>query len=92
MENAIAACLVLPKEERYFSLTSQIRHWNSLYVISTNSFNGIVRKGIDGYHSTKHSGRGTGLFSIAAIAEKYNGTTQAHHSDTEFFVDVVIQI
>ena len=92
MENAVAACSNLPEGQRYFSLTSQIRNGNSLYVISTNSFDGKIRKYKDGYRSTKHSGKGTGLISIAAVAEKYNGTAQAYNNEKDFFVDVVIKI
>lgn len=92
MENAISACTTLPEEERYFSLTAELRHGNTLYVVSTNSFDGKVRKGKDGYHSTKHSGRGTGLISIAAIAEKYGGSAQFDNSSKEFYADVMMKI
>ncbi len=92
MENAICACSALPEGERYFNLTAELRHGNSLYIVSTNSFDGKVRKGKDGYRSTKHSCRGTGLISIAAAAEKYGGSAQVHNSDKEFFVDVVMKI
>ncbi len=92
MENAISACAALPEEERYFDLTAEIRHGNSLYVVSTNSFDGKVRKVKGEYRSTKHSGYGTGLASVAAVAEKYGGSSQVHNSDKEFFVDIVIKI
>lgn len=93
MENAITACVALPADRRYFGLISEIRCGNALYVVSTNSFDGRVRKGKDGgYYSTRHSGRGTGLASIAAVAEKYGGLARAYNSDTEFFVDVVLKI
>lgn len=92
MENAISASAALPEEERYFDLTAELRHGNNLYVVSTNSFDGKVRKGRDGYHSTKHSGQGTGLLSIAAIAEKYGGSAQFRHSGKEFYVDVVLKM
>ncbi len=92
MENAIHACSALPEEERFFSLTVELCHENSLYIVSTNSFDGKVRKGSNGYRSTKHSGRGTGLISISAVAEKYNGTAQVYNSENKFFVDVIIQI
>ncbi|MCI8506322.1 MAG: GHKL domain-containing protein [Lachnospiraceae bacterium] len=92
MENAIAGCLTVPKEKRYFCLTTEIRHENSLYIVSTNSFDGKIRKGKGGYHSTKHSGRGTGLASIAAITEKYGGSAQISNNDQEFFVDVVLKL
>ncbi|MDE6313470.1 MAG: ATP-binding protein [Lachnospiraceae bacterium] len=92
MENAIDGCLTAPEDRRYFCLTTEIRHGNRLYIVSTNSFDGKVRKGKDGYRSTKHSGNGIGLAAIAAAAEKYGGSAQASNSDTEFFVDVVLKI
>lgn len=92
MENAISACSTLPEGERYFNLTAEIRHGNSLYIVSTNSFDGNVRKGKDGYYSTKHSGHGTGLVSITAAAEKYGGSAQFRNSGKEFFADVVMKI
>ncbi len=92
MENAIDGCLTLPESGRYFCLTTEIRHGSKLYIVSTNSFDGKVRKGKDGYHSTKHSGNGIGLAAIAAVAEKHGGSAQASNSDTEFYVDVTLKI
>lgn len=92
MENAIEGCCGSPKKERYFSLTTKNHHGNSLYIVSTNSFDGWLKKGNDGYHSTKHSGKGIGLASVTAIAEKYHGSVRISNSDKEFFVDVVIKL
>ena len=92
MENAVAGCLGVPEGTRYFSLTAELRHGNRLYIVSTNSFNGQVRKGKDGFYSTKHGGRGIGLASIAAIAEKYQGTVQVSGEGKEFLVDVVLKV
>lgn len=92
MENAVDGCRTVQSGRRYFCLTTQIRHGNRLYIVSTNSFDGRVQKGKDGYHSTKHSGDGIGLAAIAAAAEKYGGSAQASNSGTEFFVDVVLKI
>lgn len=92
MENAIEGCRTVQSGRRYFCLAAEIRHGNRLYIVSTNCFDGKVRKGKDGYRSTKHSGNGVGLAAIAATAEKYGGSAQASNSDTEFFVDVVIKI
>ena len=91
MENAVDGCRTVRSGRRYFCLTTEIRH-NSLYIVSTNSFDGKVRKGKDGYRSTKHSGNGIGLTAIASAAEKYGGSVQASNSDTEFFVDVVLKL
>ena len=91
MENAVAGCLTLPKERRYFSLSTEVRH-GALYIVSTNSFDGKVCRDHNGYLSTKRSGMGTGLLSIAAVAEKYHGMTHVSNSDTEFFVDVMLRL
>lgn len=93
MENAIYACAGLPEEQRYFSLTSELRHGNRLYIVSTNSFDGKVLKDKNGkYLSTKRSGQGTGLSSIAAAAEKYGGSANFYNSGGEFYVDVVLKV
>ena len=92
MENAIDGCLTMPEGKRYFCLTTEIRHGNRLYIVSTNSFDGKVKKSKNGYHSTKHSENGIGLTAIAAVAEKYGGSAQASNSGTEFFVDAVLKI
>lgn len=92
MENAIAGCRTVPEETRYFCLTTEIRHGNRLYIVSTNRFDGNVRKGRDGYRSTRHSGTGIGLASMIAAAEKYGGSAKVSNSDTEFYVDVVLKI
>ncbi len=60
--------------------------------MTTNSFDGRVRKGKNGYYSTRHNGRGIGLMSIAAVAEKYGGSARFSNSGTEFFVDVVMKV
>ena len=92
IENAIDGCRTAPENKRYFCLTTQIRHDNKLYIVSTNSFDGRVRKGKNGYCSTKHNGNGIGLTAIAAAAQKYNGSAQASNSGMEFYVDVVLKM
>lgn len=92
MENAIAGCRTLPEGSRYFCLTAEVRHGNRLYVVSTNSFDGKVRAGEEGYRSTRHGGMGIGLASMTAAAEKYGGSVRASNSDREFFVDIVLKI
>ena len=92
LENGIEGCQTLPAGKRYFNLTAELRHGNSLYIVATNSFDGHVKKGKTGYRSTKRSGTGIGLAAIAAVTEKYGGVLQVSNSDSEFFTDVVIKI
>lgn len=92
MENAIAGCCTVPEQERFFCLTTEIRHGNRLYIVSTNSFNGVVRKDRDEYLSTKHGGTGTGLASISVVSEKYGGSAKASNRDREFYLDITLRI
>lgn len=92
LENGIKGCQTLPDGVRRFSLTTELRPGGSLYIVSTNTFDGHIRKGQGGYYSTRHDGHGIGLKSIAAVAEKYGGSVRFSHCDTEFFVDVVMKV
>lgn len=92
LENGIEGCQTLPEGKRYFNLTAELRHGNSLYIVTTNSFDGHIKKGKTGYRSTKRSGTGIGLAAITAIAEKYDGVLQVSNSDSEFFTDVVMKV
>lgn len=92
LENGINGCQTLPVGKRRFSLTTELRQGNNLYIVSTNSFDGYVRKGKNGYCSTRRDGRGIGLPSIAAVAEKFGGSARFSNSDTEFFIDVVLKV
>jgi len=92
MENAIAGCATAPQGERRFALSVEARQGNFLYIVSTNSFDGKPRKNGGGYLSTKREGEGTGLLSIASVAEKYQGQARMYHRGTDFFVDVMLKI
>ncbi|MDE6260468.1 MAG: ATP-binding protein [Oscillospiraceae bacterium] len=92
LENGIKGCQTLPEGERRFSLTTELRQGDSLYIVSTNTFDGHVCKRKGGYYSIRHDGHGIGLKSIAAVAEKYGGSVRFSHSDAEFFVDVVMKV
>lgn len=92
IENAIDGCRTLPEGKRFFSLTAEIGHGNRLYIVSTNSFDGKVRKKRDGYHSTKHSGKGIGLSAIRSTTEKYGGSVRISHDEKEFYVDAVLSL
>jgi len=91
IENGIDGCRTLPQNKRYFSLTTEVRH-GSMYIVSTNSFDGHVNKVQGGYRSIKHRGGGIGLSSIAYVAEKYSGTVQISNTDKEFYVDIILKL
>ena len=90
IENAIQGCQNVPQEKRYFYLTSEIPHPGQLYIVSTNSFNGVVYQTGSKYESTKPKGHGIGLSSIEATVEKYGGHVTITHDQKEFDVDILL--
>ena len=68
------------------------RHDSYLYIVSTNTFDGIVKKEKNQYQTTRKNGHGIGLSSIQLTVEKYNGTVQFSNDDSRFYVDIMIPI
>ena len=91
LENVYYGCQTLPLEKRYHNLTIQTRHDSCLYIISVNSFDGVVKQRDDAYLSTHKGGSGIGLTSIATVAEKYGGMAEFSHTADRFTIDIVIQ-
>lgn len=90
LENVYHGCQTLPPDKRYHDLTIQIRQ-SYLYIISVNSFDGVVKQKDNAYLSTHKGGSGIGLTSIATVAEKYGGMAKFSHTADRFTMDVVIQ-
>lgn len=90
LENVCHGCKTLPNEERFHSLTIQMEHGNCLYIVSSNSFDGVVKQKNTSYLPTQKGGSGIGLSSIAAIADKYQGIAQFSHTGREFISNIVL--
>lgn len=90
LENVLYACQALSPENRYHNFTICLEHEHYLYLVSSNSFNGMVKQKNHLYLSTHKNGSGIGLSSIAAIAEKYNGIAQFSHTNEEFHMNIVM--
>ena len=91
LENAYYGCQTLAPEKRYHNLTLQPQHDSCLYIISANSFDGVVKQKDGAYLSTHKGGSGIGLTSIATMAEKYGGMAKFSHTADCFTTDLVIQ-
>ncbi len=91
LENVYYGCQTLPPEKKYHNLTIQPQHDRCLYIISENSFDGVVKQRDDAYLSTHKGGSGIGLTSIATVAEKYGGMAKFSHTADCFTIDIVIQ-
>lgn len=90
LENACYGCGNIAPVKRYHILTICVKHQNSLYISSANSFDGYIKKSGNVYRSTHHAGSGLGLYSINTTAEKYDGFVHTSHTDKEFTIDVVV--
>lgn len=93
-ENAILGCETVPPKDRRFALTVKAPFDNELFIVSTNAFDGQVRKDKYGYLSTRaeEGGSGLGIPSMRAIVSKYNGEMNISNTDSEFMVDTRITI
>ncbi|MCR5035367.1 MAG: GHKL domain-containing protein [Clostridia bacterium] len=93
-DNAIYGCETVPPQDRRFALTVKAPYGEELFIVSTNSFDGYVRKEDRDYRSTRAEGGGTGLGipSMRAIASKYGGTLEIHNTETAFMVDARIKL
>ncbi len=93
IENALSGCMtVSEKENRYHCLSVTLKNNVNLYIVSTNSFNGVVRLKHDSYISTKRSGNGIGIRSMKMIAEKYHGIARFSHTQDEFYGDIMLKM
>ena len=93
LENAIAACGDVPEEKRFINLYIENPEKNEyLYITMSNSFNGKVRMAKERYLSTRHSGNGIGLSSIASIAEKNGGSARFYHERNVFNADIAMKL
>ena len=92
LENAIHACKLVPEEERYIHLTSDLNSPGAMYITMVNSFNGIVKKKNGHFLSTTENGSGIGLLSIQTTAERYYGSTLFHANGTEFVSNVMLRL
>lgn len=90
LENAIDGCCTVEEGKRYFNLTSEIKG-DCLYIVSTNNYGKPLRMDGEEFSSTKHQGKGIGLYSMKSITDVYDGIFEAGNNDDEFFVNIVMK-
>ena len=93
-ENAILGCETVSPRNRKFALSVKAVHGDELFIVSTNTFDGNVKKEYHDYHSTRaeESGSGLGIPSMRSITSKYGGTLEISNTDTEFFVNARMEL
>ena len=90
LDNAITACLDIPRTERYIRLSISCPNDVRFGIVASNSFNGKVKMDGDRYLSSHSNGSGIGLASIRTAAERHGGTVSFRHEGKEFITGVVI--
>ena len=93
-ENAILGCETVPPRDRRFALSVKAMHGDELFIVSTNTFDGQVRKEYRDYHSTRgeDGGSGLGIPSMRSITSKYGGVLEISNTDTEFLVNARMKL
>ncbi|MBE7003327.1 MAG: sensor histidine kinase [Ruminococcaceae bacterium] len=90
LDNAMYACRTLPEGKRWAELNITMPHAGMLCILTSNSFDGTVRRREGRYLSTRHGG--IGLASVTATAERYDGEASFRHEGNVFYCDVALLI
>lgn len=92
LDNSIAACRVLPKDERHISLKFARTNPATLALQIRNPYYGNIKIKNNVFYSTKHEGTGQGLYSVQLIAEKYNGIMNVNYENQTFEVRILLTL
>lgn len=91
LKNAIEACETVQKDKRNISFKADVEVDGDIYIVLTNTFDGIVKKDKDKYLSTKTNGHGIGLESIKTTVKKYNGFVNFYNDNEKFYTDIMLR-
>ena len=69
LDNAIAACLDIPRTDRYINLSISCPNKVRFGIVASNSFNGKIKMDGEHYLSTHRGGSGIGLSIVKAIQD-----------------------
>lgn len=92
LENAVDATLKLPNKQRYIKVNISFHHYNLLIEIK-NSFDGNIKKSLDGRYltiKTDFKNHGIGLKSIERAASKYQGLVDPQILQNEFQLIILL--
>ena len=91
MDNAMEACLKLPKKERFIRVYMDIKGGN-LYLSVTNSASGKPEKSGDRFITSKVGNHGFGLLRVENIVRKYNGVHKTNGETDAFTVEILLPL
>ena len=89
-DNAIEACMALPKEERMIRVYMEMKN-TLLYISFTNSTALKKQKKVNGrFFSSQGEGHGYGLVRIDTIIDRYQGYISRNSEDGAFTTEVLL--
>lgn len=91
LENAIEACERIKEGKRFIKMNSRLKY-NTLTITADNSFDGNYETEDSLFLSAKRDGKGTGLSSILAVAQKYGGAAKFEPGGNVFLSSVYIKL
>ena len=89
LENALEAIRQAAPAQRYFRMRA-VQDDSMLTIVAENGYSGERLRDNSGFLSTKRTGRGVGLDSMASIAKKYHGDFRARADNGAFRVSVAL--
>ncbi|MGE4214716.1 MAG: sensor histidine kinase [Anaerotignaceae bacterium] len=91
LENALEACK-RQQESTPFITVSAALVGEYVVIAVDNSFEGEIKKEKDVFLSSKREGKGIGITSVQAVAEKYQGQAEFEFFDNVFRASVMLKI
>lgn len=91
LDNAMEACMQVPREERFIRIYIDIIK-KQLYISVTNSMSGKAVKSGNRFLSDKSGSHGFGLLRIDAIVSKYNGFLNRQSENGVFATEVMLPL
>lgn len=92
LDNAMEACLKLPKEEERFIRVYIGILKEQLYIYVSNSTGGEIKKIYKNYMTTKGGSHGFGLMRVDKIAEKHNGYVNRQNEEGVFATEIMLPL
>jgi len=91
MDNAMEACVKLPKEKRFIRVYMDLKGAN-LYISVTNSSSAKPIKSGGRFITSKTGYHGFGLMRMEAIIQKYNGIQKTNGEADAFTAEILLPI
>ena len=91
LENANDACSRQKETERFITVSAALAGDNMVITVD-NSYEGTILKEEGVFLSSKRNGKGVGITSVQAVAEKYDGQARFEFSDDAFRASVMLRL